>query len=167
MKTSFLLAGSIILLLSVVLGSLLVFSIVALARRQYFSKTQPNHAQSTFLSGQIAAGLILLTAVFGPVKDFLTISSVRNPFQDPALWCYVLICCSGTGIGFVVVISLTKLLAGLNFKGTTIALAMEENDWGYALILAVIQVGLSLVIVQGLVLLLQAFLPIPNIPTIR
>ena len=167
MKTSFLYAGGLILLMGVVFGSLLIFGIVALTRRQYFPKALPNHAQSLLIAGQIAAALILLTAIFSPVKDFLIVTSTHHPLQNPALWSYVLICCSGVGIGYMIILYVTKLLIKLIFKGASTALALQENDWGYALILAVIQVSLSLIIVQALVLVLQALIPIPQMPLIR
>jgi hypothetical protein len=167
MKSSFLIAGSVMLVLAVVWTYLFALVAAAAFRKKHFPKEPPNPAQALVLAGKILSGIILITALFAPVRDFLLVTSLGNPLRSGAFLSFLLVCSCLTGVAWVIASVLEGLLSRQVFKGHSIRVELQHDNLAVAVIRVVLLLGFAWVLWFGLGMALQSFIPTPLIPTIR
>ncbi|NOW98946.1 hypothetical protein [Mucilaginibacter sp. SG564] len=167
MKSSFLMAGGIMLVLAVVWTYLFVLVVTAAFRKKHFPRESPNPAQALVLAGKTLSGIILITALFAPVRDFLLVVSSLNPWRSGAFLSFLLICCCLTGVAWVIAAVLEGLLSRQVFKGQSLRVELQHGNLAVAVTRVVLLLGFAWVLWFGLGMVLQSFIPTPMIPTIR
>jgi hypothetical protein len=167
MKTSFLITGGIALALAIVLSYLLVTIVTAGFRQKHFPKNPPNLAQGIVLAGKLLAGMVLITGLFGPVRDFLLVSSVGNQITSGASLSFLLICCCVVGIAFVIASAFEGFLSRQVFKGQSITVELQENNLTIGIVRAVLISAIAFTLLFSVSMIMQSFIPIPAIPNIR
>lgn len=167
MKTSFLFAGSITLVLTILWSYLLVTLVTAGCRKKYFPGGPPNLAQGVLLAGKYLAGVILVTGIFGPIRDYLLVSSPFDPEKPGALLSFLLISWCLLGISFTIAAAFESFLSRQVFKGQSVVVELQENNLAVAVVRAVLVTAIALAFLFGSGLVMQSFIPVPAIPNIR
>jgi hypothetical protein len=167
MKTSFLTAGGITLVLAILWIYLLVTLVTAGCRKKYFPGSPPNLAQGIMLAGKYLAGVILVTGLFGPIRDYLLVSSSVNLEKPGALLSFLLIGCCLLGIAFAIAAAFESFLSRQVFKGQSVIVELQENNLAVAVLRAVLVSAIALAFLFGSGLVMQSFIQVPTIPNIR
>ena len=167
MKTSFLIAGAITLVLTFILSYVYLTLIAAGFRKKYCPQTSPNLAQGLLLAGKSVAGLVLISGIFPPIRDFLLVSaSGTDPFSS-AFWGFVFICCCITGVFYVLLSLFEEWISHKIFRGQSLVVELRENNLAVGLTRAAIISVLAFTLLFSCGMFLQAFIPLPAIPNIR
>jgi hypothetical protein len=167
MKISFLETGGIALILTIILTYLMVISITISFRKKYHPKTSPNLAHGITLGGKLLAGLILITGIFSPIRDYLLVSSAGSGASSGASWSFLFICCCLLAIFFVLASALEVWFSSQVFKGQSLAVELQENNLSVAIIRALLVAALAFALLFAMGVFMQAFIPLPTIPNIR
>ncbi len=162
MKTNFLMTGTILAMLGILLSYVSITLCAASFRRKHYPGAAPNTAQGIALSGKLLAVLLLVPGTLFPVKDFLLISPATSAF-----WIFSLICCCIFALTAVVAASLEHWLSAQLFKGQSLSAELQENNTAVAVTRAAVSIGLAISLVLCMGLFMQAFVPVPAIPNIQ
>ncbi|MFB9844004.1 DUF350 domain-containing protein [Mucilaginibacter ginsenosidivorans] len=167
MKISFLIASGLALALAGLLSYLLLTLISSGFRRKHYAEGAPNLAQGLVLAGKLLAGLILVSGVFGPLRDYLLITAGGKEVLSWALFSFLLLCCCVAGVAYVLVSAFEGFLSGRVFKGRSLVVELAENNVGVGVVRAVLVVGLAVVFLFSMSVFIQAFIPVPAVVSIR
>lgn len=168
MKTTTLTIAFFLLGFALVLSYLLLQLILVGWKRKYFPASSPVTAQAIAIAGQLLATSITIITVLFPLKDYLNLIAVTGHVQlSGPLWGLSLLCAALSAASYLLAMSLAKMLVFSLFKGRSIAVELQENNIAFATLYAVATIAMALVLLIPAMMSLQAFIPVPNIPTIR
>jgi hypothetical protein len=166
MKTSFLTTGGTVIGLTIILTYSLVVLTSAAFRKRYHPGAAMNLAQGIVLAGKLLAGILLISGIFAPVRDYLFIASASGGLYSAASWSFLLICCCIMGVTYLLTAAIEGVLSRRIFKGQALAVEMQENNLAVAAIRAVLITIIAFALLFSMGLFIQSFIPVPAIPTI-
>lgn len=169
MKITNLTTALFLLGFALVLGYLLLQLILTGWKRNHFPTSAPVAAQGVALAGQLLAAPVTVIAMLFPLKDYLNLIAVTDHFQlgSGPLWGMALLCAAISAANYLLAMSLSKTLTLSLFKGRSMAIELQENNIAFAILYASATIALVLVLLIPAMVFVQAFIPAPNIPTIR
>jgi len=166
MKISFLTIGGAALVFSLILGYLLVKLLTITFRKKYHPDSPLNVAQGITLAGKISACMILISGILTPIRDFLFISSSTHGVHSGAFWGFLAVCCCIVLITYVITSAFSTFLSKQVFKGKSLVVELQENNLAVGIINGVLILMLALALLSIMGIFMQAFIPVPSIPTI-